>query len=191
MCISRPDAAVSGLPAAELATRLAEQRPAFSSFLKARLGNAALADDILQGAMLRAMERADSLRSPESLVPWFRSILRTALIDHYRREATASRARARLHDELEPEPPRETAPLSACRCVKHLASTLRPEYASALQRVEVDGVAVKDYVAETGISRSHAGVRVFRARAALRKRVQECCGACASLGCLECTCQPA
>jgi RNA polymerase sigma-70 factor (ECF subfamily) len=34
-----------------------------------------------------------------------------------------------------------------------------------------------------------AGVRVFRAREALKKRVMESCGTCAEHGCLNCTCQ--
>jgi len=42
--------------------------------------------------------------------------------------------------------------------------TLKPEYAAALRRVEVDGVSVKDYADEAGISSNNAGVRIFRVR---------------------------
>ncbi|TAJ17066.1 MAG: RNA polymerase subunit sigma-70, partial [Planctomycetota bacterium] len=67
-----------------------------------------------------------------------------------------------------------------------------PEYANALRRVEIDGVAVKDFADEAGISASNAGVRLFRARDALRARVRRSCGTCAEHGCLDCTCgQPA
>nr|MBA3538947.1 RNA polymerase subunit sigma-70 [Deltaproteobacteria bacterium] len=65
------------------------------------------------------------------------------------------------------------------------------EYADALRRIEVDGVSVKDYAEEAGISSSNAGVRVFRAREALRRQVARSCGTCATHGCLDCTCGPA
>jgi len=58
-----------------------------------------------------------------------------------------------------------------CRCVAELAGTLKPEYAGVLQRVEVDGLAIKDYAAEVGITSNNAAVRVFRAREALRTQV--------------------
>ena len=79
-----------------------------------------------------------------------------------------------------------------CHCVRALAATLPPAYADALTAIEVEGVPVKAYAAQAGISSSNAGVRVFRARAALRKAVARCCGACATEGgCADCTCAPA
>lgn len=57
--------------------------------------------------------------------------------------------------------------------------TLKPEYADALRRIDVDGMPVKTYADEAGTSASNAGVRVFRARDALRKQVAHSCGTCA------------
>jgi DNA-directed RNA polymerase specialized sigma24 family protein len=65
---------------------------------------------------------------------------------------------------------------------------LKPEYADALRRIDVEGVPVKIYADEAGISANNAGVRVFRARDALRKQVARTCGTCAEHGCLDCTC---
>jgi RNA polymerase sigma-70 factor (ECF subfamily) len=53
----------------------------------------------------------------------------------------------------------------------------------------VQGTAVKAFAAERGLSASNAGVRVFRAREALKKRVAESCGTCAEHGCRNCTCK--
>ena len=66
-----------------------------------------------------------------------------------------------------------------------------PEYAEALQRIEVEGVSVKDSAAQIGFSAINAGVRVFRAREALRTQVARACGTCADHGCLDCTCATA
>jgi len=75
--------------------------------------------------------------------------------------------------------------------VSELAATLKPEYAEALRRVEIDGMAVKDYASASGISASNAGVRIFRARKALRVQLARACGTCAEHGCLDCSCDSA
>ncbi len=72
--------------------------------------------------------------------------------------------------------------------MSRLAATLKPEYADALEAVEVRGTAVKAYAGEKGLTPGNAAVRVFRAREALRKRVTEWCGTCAEHGCIDCTC---
>ena len=69
-----------------------------------------------------------------------------------------------------------------------LAQTLKPEYSDVLQAVDVAGKPVKAYAEEKGISATNAGVRAFRAREALRKRVMQSCGTCAEHGWLNCTC---
>jgi DNA-directed RNA polymerase specialized sigma24 family protein len=111
------------------------------------------------------------------------------VIDHYRRRTTLDRKlssfAAELEQHVEPEGDVRGA---VCRCVGELAGTLKPEYADALRRVEVDGMKVKDYAVEAGITSNNAAVRVFRAREALKKQVSRSCGTCADHGCLDCTC---
>jgi RNA polymerase sigma-70 factor (ECF subfamily) len=75
-----------------------------------------------------------------------------------------------------------------CACVTRLASTLKPEYAEALVEIEVHGTPVKTFAEQRQLSAGNAGVRIFRAREALKKRVAESCGTCAEHGCLNCTC---
>jgi Uri superfamily endonuclease len=59
-----------------------------------------------------------------------------------------------------------------------------------LTRVEIDGVAIKDFATERGIFANNAAVRVHRARKALAREIANSCGACASLGCADCSCEP-
>lgn len=70
-----------------------------------------------------------------------------------------------------------------------LPATLKPEYAEALQAIEVAGTPVKAFAEQKGLSSSNAAVRVFRAREALKKCVTESCGTCAEHGCVNCTCR--
>jgi RNA polymerase sigma-70 factor (ECF subfamily) len=159
----------------------------FLRFVERRIGNRALAEEIVQDAFVRSLDRGDEIR--ESVVGWFYRVLRNAVVDRQRRQAVADRRLDQFAAELEStaEAGEELAGV-ACGCVSRLADTLKPEYADALRRIEIDGVSVKDYAESSGISASNAGVRIFRARDALRKQVARACGTCAEHGCLDCTC---
>ena len=167
---------------------LVEHHRAFLRFLERRVGSRELAEDILQDAFGRALQRLDSVRDEESIVAWFYRMLRNAVTDHYRRRAASARALESFAHELEDTVPPPDVHAEICACIATLARTLKPEYAEALQRIDVEGQPVKAYAESTGISASNAGVRVFRAREALRKQVVASCGTCAEHGCLDCSC---
>ena len=169
---------------------LVENHREFLRYVERRVGNRATAEEILQDAFVRGMDRADEIR--DSVVGWFYRVLRNAVIDHQRRKASADRRLEEFAAELEVnERGNEELERVACACVARLAGTLKPEYADALRRIEVENVAVKDYAEAAGISPSNAGVRIFRAREALRKQVARSCGTCAAHGCLDCSCEAA
>ncbi|HEX2882005.1 MAG TPA: sigma factor-like helix-turn-helix DNA-binding protein, partial [Polyangiaceae bacterium] len=93
-----------------------------------------------------------------------------------------------LATALEIQAPSDEMDQAVCQCVGRLAATLKPEYAMTIQRIEVEGVSVKAFAAQEGISASNAGVRVHRAREALRRQVAASCGTCAEHGCMNCCC---
>lgn len=159
-------------------------------FLQRRVKDRALAEDLLQDAFVRGLERGAELRDDTRATAWFYRMLRNAVVDHHRRRGASERALEGLARELELEASGEGEELHdvACRCITWLADTLKPEYAAALRRIEVDGISVKDFAAEAGISASNAGVRIFRARKALAERLESACGTCADHGCLDCQC---
>jgi RNA polymerase sigma-70 factor (ECF subfamily) len=181
-----PDVAANG--AANVAAILVANHRAFLGFLERRVGSRAVAEDILQEAFVKGMGRLEAVEE-ESVIAWFYRTLRNAAVDHHRRHKTAQRALDGFAREAEGETGMDPELRDAvCKCVQALADTLKPEYATALKRIEVDGVSVKAYAEEIGISPSNAAVRVFRARQALRTQVSRSCGTCADHGCLECTC---
>jgi RNA polymerase sigma factor (sigma-70 family) len=174
-------------PTQEIAAALVANHRDFLAFVQKRVGNAAVAEEILQDAFVRSIDKLDTVR--DTAVGWFYRVLRNAIIDHHRRNAAAERRNDAYATEQQlAEDQDEELHRVVCKCVAQLAETLKPEYATALRRVEVDGVSVKDYADEAGISSNNAGVRVFRAREALRKQVARSCGTCATHGCLDCTC---
>lgn len=168
---------------------LAAHRDEFVAFVARRLGSRELAEDVVQSVLAHAVPRVEAVREEPALLAWFYRSLRNALIDRARRVATEKKALDALVRELdEHADTAELSPPSVCRCVLRLARALKPEYADALLRIEVDGAEVKAFGAERGISSANAAVRVFRAREALRRGVVATCGACAKSGCLDCAC---
>ena len=159
----------------------------FLAFVERRVGNRAVAEEILQDAFVHSVDKLDTVR--ETAVGWFYRVLRNAIVDYHRRRGAAERGtEAYAREEVLHAGADEDLQRVVCKCVAQLADTLKPEYAAALKRVEVDGISVKDYADEAGISSNNAGVRIFRAREALRKQVARACGTCATHGCIDCTC---
>ena len=183
------DGAETHQPEGALAILLENHR-SFLSYLTKRVGDRALAEDILQDAFVRNIARFDDLPE-ESVVPWFYRTLRNAAIDHYRRQQTKTKALVQFAKEIEPaEMPHEELRTEICACVNRLADTLKPDYAEALKAIDVDGTTVKSFAEQKGLTPSNAGVRVLRAREALRKLVVSSCRMCAEHGCMNCTCTP-
>lgn len=161
----------------------------FLDFLTRRVSDRTLAEDLLQEAFVRGIDRIETLREGESIVAWFYRSLRNAVIDSYRRKGAAARKLERLaRDMAQSVEPDAELTQSVCKCVALLADTLKPEYAVALKRIEVDGLSVQAFAEESGVTSGNAAVRVFRARQALRKQVTLTCGTCADHGCLDCHC---
>jgi RNA polymerase sigma-70 factor (ECF subfamily) len=189
--VNRPTEPEAARPDRDVAATLVAGHREFLAFLERRVGDPVLAEEILQEAFVRSLDRLDTIRERESAVAWFYRVLRNAVTDHWRRRGARDRALDAFATELggDAGEPGELHD-AVCGCVRRLADTLKPEYADALRRIEVDGVSVKDFAGEAGISANNAAVRVFRAREALRRQVARACGTCAEHGCLDCTCGP-
>ncbi len=168
---------------------LSADRERYLSFVRRRVRSPEAAEDILQLGLTRAFERAGTLREMGALEGWFFQILRNVIIDESRKKVTQEKARAGLTLESKDFEEARERDVSACVCVGEAKDTLKPEYAQILHDVEVEGLAVKAFAERHGLTASAAGVRVHRARKALLDKVQKTCGACASEGCMDCTCR--
>lgn len=176
-------------PNAQTIRVLVENHRAFLQFLERRVGDRALAEDILQDAFVRGIDKVGSIREEDSAVAWFYRTLRNAVIDHHRRVGAAGRSLERFAEELRvDEQPSADVTDQVCACVARLADTLKPEYAQALKEIDVEGASVKEFAERHGITSGNAAVRVFRARESLKQRVVSSCGTCAEHGCYQCTC---
>ncbi|MGC3996406.1 MAG: sigma-70 family RNA polymerase sigma factor [Anaeromyxobacter sp.] len=181
--MSMTDAARPGLPPA-----LLEGRRRFLAFLARRLGSEAAAEEVLQGAYVRALESAPATFDEEGAVRWFFRVLRNALIDRARRTDSEQRAlsadAAEAPQALDPEWER-----AVCGCIESALAGVKDDYAILVRRVDLEGASVSDVARQVGVTPNNASVRLHRARRALRERLEGLCGACAAHGCLDCSCR--
>ena len=193
--MDRSDTAIPSDPATrptspEVVDVLVENHRRFLAFVERRVGSREVAEDILQDAFVRGLGRADQLRDRDSALAWFYRSLRNALVDHWRKTKSERRIFDGETIDVDAEPAADPELMkTVCECATALLETLKPEYAMALRRVELDGVSVKELALETNVTPNNASVRLFRAREALRKQLERSCGTCAEHGCLDCGCQ--
>jgi RNA polymerase sigma-70 factor (ECF subfamily) len=174
----------------EAIQRLVDKHREFLAFLQTRVESRAAAEDILQSAFVKGLERGSELRDEESAVAWFYRVLRNAVIDHYRHRASTERAKETWGQEFVAQvTPEAELKDEICQCVSGLLETLKPEYRHALRIVDLDEGSLNDLAEQAGITAGNAAVRVHRAREALRKQVRVVCGSCAEHGCLDCHCK--
>lgn len=169
-------------------------KAAFLSFLRNRIGDAGVAQDLFQQSVLRAIERRSSLRCREDAVAWFCSILRHTLVDYLRKHAVEARGKkayrqALIHSGHGQVPPFEEVGDNPCRCAYVLLSTLRPSYADLIRRIDLKGESSKTVAKDLAMTRNNVRVRLHRARQVLRARSVRFCGPCCERSCRNCMCE--
>jgi RNA polymerase sigma-70 factor (ECF subfamily) len=150
------------------------------------VGDRAAAEDIVQNAYARMLERGGVPADDADALRWFYRVLRNAAIDYQRRHGAERRGLERFQQEpaAAPEPKRRL-----CGCVRTALDTLKPHYQDILRRVEVDGASLAVAAAEAGITSGNAAVRLHRARRLLGERLRGICGSCSLDGCADCDCR--
>jgi len=172
----------------DVASALLAHRSAFKAFLVSRVGNAADAEDLLQNGLIKALQRSDELKDGEKSVAWFYQILRNVIIDHGRSRGAARRRDEAWATDAALAPDDREAEKQICDCFAGLIPSLKPAHAELLRRVELCGESVSAAAIALGITANHASVTLHRARAELRAKLVDFCGACADGACLDCDC---
>jgi RNA polymerase sigma-70 factor, ECF subfamily len=157
---------------AQFRARVEIQREPLFRLASSWCHDAALADDLVQEAMLRALDRAGQLRDQSKLKGWLCTILANCLRDHYRR--------AGAHEPLDDELPSQEASPEAASASGQLAARVRAE----IERLPLGQRQVVTLVDLEGFSYAEVGEilevpigtvmsRLCRAREALRLRLMD------------------
>jgi RNA polymerase sigma-70 factor (ECF subfamily) len=189
---SEPSGSVAGPP--DVVQELLARKSEFQAFLRRRVSDEVIAQDLLQQSFLRAVQRAHRVEQPEQSVAWFYRILRNAVIDYYRVHAAENRKTEAFLKELtvsgdDKAPALDELRPAVCACLQRLLPRLRPAYADLLNRIDLRGEPPATVAKALGLTQNNLTVRLHRARQALRKTLEEACGICTKHGCLNCTCE--
>lgn len=159
-------------------------------YIRKKVSDPDLAEDIFQESLLKAIRNAPELRDDSRLLPWFYRIVNNAITDHYRHRAIVPKYLEAYAHEIDTSVAPEERDL-ICQCIRDVIPTLRPEYAELIEQLELgdgDPAALADRL---GITRNNLKVRRHRARTELREKLEQTCRSCATHGCLDCSCRVA
>lgn len=158
--------------------------------LTARLGSRSEAEEVIQSALLRALDRAGDLRDPSKVVPWFHRILHAAVAGHERRRAADSRARARIGRGVSLGGPAEVELYwETCQCLEAALQAIRPADARLLRQVELEEKPLREVARRRGIRTNTAAMRLHRARRAVVRVWRDLCRFCRLHWRLDCDCR--
>lgn len=177
----------------DLTHRLLAQQSAFRAFLRKRLSDDGLVEDLLQQSLMKAVERGHELKKSESAVGWFYRILRNAVADYYRTYAADNRKVEGLLQEMVASGEDKTPALdeirpAVCACLGTLLEEIRPTYADLIRRIDLEGESPAAMAKDLRVTPNNLTVRLHRARQALKAKLEQACGICTKHGCLNCTC---
>ena len=181
---------ISSLPEAQNGTvlLLLKNRRKFLNFVRSSLHELDDAEEILQQAALKVIERASTLRDPSRAEAWIYRLLRNEITDYFRTRAAQSKRSPNLSGDVaatgfvQREVPR------LCPCAHKELAMLRANYSEALRAMEMEGEKIASYARRKSMSLNSATVLLHRARKSLRSRLQRRCGTCAGAGCFDCRC---
>lgn len=165
-----PTGAVTRAPA--FADALVAQLPGLRRYAMALVGNAALADDLVQDCIERALGQEAQLREVERLAGWLRRILYHLYIDEIRRNRRRGREQDinELADNLELSAPAPDN--SAMKEFVQTVNRLTAEHRQILLLVSVEELSYRQIAEELEIPLGTVMSRLARARERLRELMQ-------------------
>lgn len=187
---ARPEAVASTLTAHDaVRAALTNDRERYLAIIRGRAGGSLSPSDseeILHGALERALLRADQVQDPTKAAAWVGRVVRNAVVDELRKRRYLTLPVDELQlaalDDDEADGP-------DCLCVLMQAEQLKAEYGEILKRVVLDGQPLGEAARSLGIEPNNASVRLHRAKTALRERLVAHCGPNAARDCGSCQCE--
>lgn len=164
----------------------------FQRYLIRRVGNKAAAEDILHSFCIRVMQSKTQLRDEGSAIGWLYTVLNSALMDHFRKEAVRKRVDASYVQEqmiLDGSGAGQSDDEAICSCLRGLLPELKHEYAEVLRLVDFLGEPRKKVAEDLAVSQENLRVRLHRARSAIGVALKQHCGACCETEYRDCFCE--
>ena len=144
------------------------------AFLRNRVSDAQVAEDLLQETFLRLHKKLDDIDDEQRLPAWVFQIARNLVIDHYR--SKARKVTTTLEEDIE-TPTDEGGNLNELveGWLTAMIAQLPNTYRDAVELYELKGMPQQQIADTLGISLSGAKSRVQRGRDKLKALLFECC----------------
>lgn len=143
------------------------------SFIRRRVADELLADDLLQEVFLRIHDRMATLEDTQRLRAWVYQIARNAITDHYRSKAREAVALAEEEPFIRGEGGNRNHEVA--QWLQDLVDSLPETYREAVRLSELEGLRQKEVAIRLGLSATAAHSRIQRGRAMLKELLLQCC----------------
>ena len=144
-------------------------------FIRKRLSDEAMTEDVLQEVFLRIHQHIDSLKDTKKLESWVYQITRNAIIDSYRSKRPMAPLESPEVLVLPEALPDDDIVSELFPSVRAMVSNLPEQDRQALVLTEYQGLTQKEFGERLGLSFSGAKSRVQRAREKLKQQLLDCC----------------
>jgi RNA polymerase sigma-70 factor (ECF subfamily) len=158
-------------PTPELAARL-------RAYVRRRVADPHLAEDLAQEVLLRVHQRAGGLRDPAAIEGWAYRVAHNTIVDHGRRAVPEVPVDATLldpADERTGEPHDDAVREHLIRCVPRFVAELSSADREALELCDLGDLTQAQAAARLGLTVPGMKARVQRARRRLREALASCC----------------
>jgi RNA polymerase sigma-70 factor (ECF subfamily) len=130
------------------------------NFIRGRVEDASIAEDLLQDIFVRIHSRIDGLKDNDKIQSWIYRITRNTNIDYYRSHRNAGQLTASVKaPEIEPS---EKARQEISSWLLPMIRELPENYRDALILSEIEGLKQKEVALKQGLSLSGAKARIQR-----------------------------
>jgi RNA polymerase sigma-70 factor (ECF subfamily) len=143
------------------------------SFVKRRVNDETMAEDIVQEIFIKIHTRIDSLKDTVKLESWLYQIARNTVYDYYRTHKPSEKlpeqlVQADIEDNVSAKQELES-------CLESMINQLSDKYRDSVYLSEITGLNQQEVADKQSISLSGAKSRVQRGRKLLKGLLHECC----------------
>lgn len=170
---------MSRLSPQNFAAIVEELSPMLLNYLRRYVGNASVAEDLLQETLLRMERGLAGFEQRSSLKTWAFSIASHIAIDYFRRPENSLDIvdidEAREVADATPETGERLIATEMSDCVRQVIDSLPADYRAALVLHDLEGMSAEQVAVVCECSLATAKIRIHRARSRLRQKLERKC----------------
>jgi len=141
-------------------------------FLKSRVNDVSLAEDILQDVFVKIHKNIHSITEEEKFTSWVYQITRNTLIDYYRKKKIKN---IDFDFDSLSSPEIEEEEIQFTKCLKPFIQQLPEKYQEVLKQTSFGEISQKEFAKATDMSYSTVKSRVQRGKDKLKRLFVDCC----------------